>query len=109
MNEQSMLNAFSIISDAGDASSKFLSALKESEKYNFDESTEFIKKGNEALVNAHQKQTTLLQEETRGVSTEITLLMVHAQDHLMNAMLLKDVVESFEKVNKKLSELEKRV
>ena len=44
---------------------------------------------------AHQAQTGMLQAEARGESVEVGFIMVHAQDHLMTTMLLRDVVNSF--------------
>lgn len=46
----------------------------------------------EELSKAHHYQTELIQNEAGGEKTEMTLLMVHAQDHLMNAMTVKDMV-----------------
>ncbi|MNJ80672.1 Lichenan-specific phosphotransferase enzyme IIA component [compost metagenome] len=40
-------------------------------------------------------QTRLIQEEAGGTKQEITLLMIHAQDHLMNAMTVKDMAKEF--------------
>ena len=36
-------------------------------------------------------QTQLLTKEANGERSEVSLLMVHAQDHLMNAMTVKDL------------------
>jgi len=44
---------------------------------------------------AHKIQTNLVQGEVRGEKTEVTLLMVHAQDHLMNAITIKDLATEF--------------
>ena len=45
----------------------------------------------------------VIQNEAGGEKTDMTLLMVHAQDHLMNAMTVKDLaaelVEIYEKVS----------
>ncbi|MMZ66701.1 Lichenan-specific phosphotransferase enzyme IIA component [compost metagenome] len=43
------------------------------------------------LVKAHKLQTKLIQQEAGGAVHEITLLMVHAQDHLMSAITTKDL------------------
>ena len=43
------------------------------------------------MVDAHQCQTGLIFAETNGSPVPITLLMVHAQDHVMNAMTVKDM------------------
>lgn len=48
-----------------------------------------------ALNEAHHIQTSLIQSEIRGEKTEISLLMVHAQDHLMNAITMKDLAAEF--------------
>lgn len=59
--------------------------------------------GNESLVAAHQLQTRLLQKEASGCVSEYSLIMVHAQDHLMNAILLKDMANSIIKLNRKVA------
>jgi PTS system cellobiose-specific IIA component len=38
-------------------------------------------------------QTSLLQEEAQGEKQEISLLLIHAQDHLMNASLAKKLIK----------------
>jgi cellobiose PTS system EIIA component len=43
------------------------------------------------LNEAHHIQTSLIQQEIRGEKVEISLLMIHAQDHLMNAITMKDL------------------
>jgi PTS system cellobiose-specific IIA component len=37
----------------------------------------------------------LIQEEAAGKQSEVTLLMVHAQDHLMNTMTIRDLAAEF--------------
>lgn len=95
---------FSIISNAGDASAKFLSAVKEAENGNFQEAESLMKIGSEDLLKAHKVQTEMIQNELRGEKTEMSLIMVHAQDHLMNAMLLKDLANSLIKLHIKIDE-----
>ena len=34
----------------------------------------------------------MIQQEAMGERTEVTLLLVHAQDHIMNAMTVLDLV-----------------
>lgn len=106
MNEELMLSAFSLISDAGEASAKFLCAMQEAESYDFNKAETLLEEGNQSLIQAHKKQTQLLQDETRGKSSDVSLLMIHAQDHLMNAILLKDVTKSFVRLHQKVATLE---
>lgn len=104
MKDEIMMAAFKIIADAGDASSKFFQALKLAEANDFEASETIFEEANESLISAHNKQTELLCAEARGESTEYALIMVHAQDHLMNANLLKDIVSSFINLHKKIEE-----
>lgn len=52
---------------------------------------EQIQKAEQSLLEAHHSQTKLIQGEARGEKTEVSLLLVHAQDHLMNAITFKDL------------------
>lgn len=82
----------SIILNAGDARSKSLLALRAAKDGEFDKAEEYLKSAGESMVLAHKVQTDLIQQEVRGEKQEISLLMVHAQDHLMTAMAIKDMV-----------------
>lgn len=106
MNEEIMMKAFQIIADAGDASAHFIKAIEEAENYEFEQAEHHIEVGVKSLTKAHKKQTELLQEEVNGKSSEYSLLMVHAQDHLMNAILLKELTKSMKKLNEKVCKLE---
>lgn len=85
--------AFSIILHAGDARSHALEALKYAREHKFTEAQESIAQAKTQLIAAHQIQTELLQAEARGENQKINLLLIHAQDHLMTAILAKDLIE----------------
>lgn len=80
-----------IIVNGGNARSNALLGIKEAKKGDIAKAEELIRLAEEDLSKAHRVQTDLIQAETRGEKSEITLLMVHAQDHLMNAMTVKDL------------------
>lgn len=54
-----------------------------------------LKRAGEELGRAHQNQTALIQKEIAGEKTEISMLLIHAQDHLMNAITVKDLATEF--------------
>jgi len=85
--------AFSIILHAGDARSSALEALRYAREHNFIEAEQSMALAKTQLIAAHHIQTDLLQAEARGEKQEINLLLIHAQDHLMTAMLAKDLIE----------------
>lgn len=80
-----------------------MEAIAEAKKGDFAAAKEKIQAADEELVKAHHFQTALIQNEAKGTKTEPSLLMIHAQDHLMNAMTMKDlaaeIVELYEKMN----------
>ena len=84
---------FTIIVHAGDARSHALEALRYAREHKFTEANESMAKAKAELIEAHQIQTELLQAEAAGEKHEVNLLLIHAQDHLMTAILAKDLIE----------------
>lgn len=82
-----------LIVNAGNARSKLMQAIKAAKGGDMKLAKEKIKEANEALNKAHDFQTNLIQREAAGDGVEISLLMVHAQDHLMNAMTVRDLAQ----------------
>jgi len=56
------------------------------------------------LIEAHHAQTGLLTQEASGDPVELSLLMVHGQDHLMTSIAFKDlareIIEVYERLEK---------
>lgn len=85
--------AMGIIAGAGDSRSYAMEAMQHARAGNFEEARKCINEAKTALVSTHEIQTELIQNEMSGVKTELTLLMVHAQDHLMSAVLVRELAE----------------
>ena len=88
--EEATMIGFEIVAYSGDARSKLLLAIEKAKTKQFNECQALIDQANECLNDAHRAQTELLQLEARGESIEIGFITVHAQDHLMTTILLKD-------------------
>ncbi|WP_160677171.1 PTS lactose/cellobiose transporter subunit IIA [Clostridium sp. C8-1-8] len=86
---------FGIIVNGGDARSRAMNAIREAKSGNIDKAKELIEEANTFLSKAHDVQTELIQNEAAGNKTEMSLLMVHAQDHLMNAITVRDMAIEF--------------
>jgi PTS system cellobiose-specific IIA component len=86
--EQIILN---IIIQSGDARSFAMEAIQCAKIGEFDKAQELMEQSREKLGCAHQEQTKLIHAEAGGQKTEITLLLIHAQDHLMTAITVKDL------------------
>ena len=83
--------AMGLIAGAGDSRSYCMEAIDCARDGDFDKAREAIDKAVTAMVETHDVQTQLIRDEMEGKSEAVSLLMVHAQDHVMTAMLAKDL------------------
>lgn len=79
----------------GNARSISMQAIAEAKNGNVLKAREMLKGALEELNNAHKIQTKLIQKEISGDGVNISLLIIHAQDHLMNAITVKDLAAEF--------------
>lgn len=99
--EELELTTVEIVAYAGDARSKYIQAMDAASTGDYDKAESLVKEGNDLITEAHKVQTSMIQMEAAGQKIEIGFLMVHAQDHLMTVMLLRDIVKSFINLYKK--------
>lgn len=84
---------FGIIANAGDSRTKSMKSIIEARKGNINNAKQLVEEANEFLDKAHDVQTELIQNEAKGNKTEMSLLLVHSQDHLMNAITVRDIAK----------------
>jgi len=92
-NQEYLELVMGLITHAGNAKSLCMEAFQLVKEERVEEADNSLKEADEALNKAHNLQTSMLTKEASGETMEITLLMVHAQDHVMNAMSFKDMTE----------------
>ena len=102
--EQVIMN---IIINSGDAKGYSYEALNAVNEGNYEEADQLIEKANQALEVAHNAQTDLLQKEAAGEKTEVSVLFVHAQDHLMTTITEKNLIEQIMELRKIVNKLVK--
>lgn len=68
-----------------------MEAIQCAKERNFKEAEMLISEAEKEINKAHKFQTELLQDEANGESSELNLLLIHSQDHLMNAITVKDL------------------
>mgnify|MGYP001592605597 CR=1 FL=1 len=105
MNEQVI---FKLISFSGEARSNIYEAFESVTNGEYEKAEEKLKQANKSILEAHSVQTTLIQKEAQGIHTDITLLMVHAQDHLMSTLLLNDLIKNMIHMQKEINELKEK-
>lgn len=102
----SMDVAMSLIAEAGDSRSSCMEAIELAKEGKFDEAKAALIRAGEGMVAAHETQTELIREEMSGNGKPVSLLMVHAQDHLNLALIMRDVAEELVELHRRLRELE---
>lgn len=81
-----------IIINSGEARAFAYEALKKVKEGDYEGAKASMESANEAIGKAHDIQTELLQKEAGGDKTEISMLFVHAQDHLMTSISEKNLI-----------------
>ena len=96
--EQIVIN---LIVNAGSARSSAIEQFN-MQKLEISKSWRIFRNAKEAVNEAHHSQTEMIQAEIRGEKAPLSLLMVHAQDHLMTSLLCIDLAQEFVDVYKKI-------
>lgn len=84
--------AMLLIANSGEARSLVFRAVKAAREGDFEEADALLQKADDSAKEAHKAQTQLLSKEARGEAGEVSMLLVHAQDHLMTSLLAQDLI-----------------
>lgn len=87
---------------AGNARSASMEAIQHAKQGHFEAAREALRTAGDELAQAHRIQTGLIQREAAGDRVDVSLLMAHAQDHLMNAMTIKDLATELVEVYQRM-------
>ncbi len=98
MTEEAMM----LIMHSGSARSFAFEAIAKAKEKDIEGAEQLLEECKTEINSAHKIQTQLIQEEAKGEAKELSLLMVHAQDHLMTSMLMKDLCSEFIDIYKKI-------
>jgi cellobiose PTS system EIIA component len=91
--ENMELICFNIISNAGAAKSSFLDALSAIKIKQFDSAKAKLKEGEHFLREAHKTHMGIISQEASGIKTEFSLLLMHAEDQINTAEIIKILVD----------------
>ncbi|MFD1672976.1 PTS lactose/cellobiose transporter subunit IIA [Agrilactobacillus yilanensis] len=87
--------AMNLIVNGGNARSSAMAAIKAARMGDFETAAAKLAEADTYIKEAHTKETALLTAEASGEPVNITLLMIHGQDHLMNAITIRDLADEF--------------
>lgn len=100
--QETLEAAMGLIANGGNAKSLAFEAIRLAKKGDITGARAKLKESDESLNDAHNSQTGMLIKEAQGEHTKVTLLVVHSQDHLMNAITFRDlageIVDLYEKL-----------
>lgn len=90
-----------IIANAGDSKSNSVEAITAAKSGEFEKARSYLKLGEAALEKAHDVHTQLLVMESKN-KLPVTLLMIHASNHLSEAesarLFAEEVSDLYEKI-----------
>ena len=81
------------IVNAGQSRSLCFEALHAARQGNLDEAKSLLREADGYARQAHKMQTKLIEQDAGEARQPMTLIMVHAQDHLMNSLLARELSE----------------
>ncbi|CQR24161.1 cellobiose-specific PTS IIA CelA [Streptococcus varani] len=102
MENENMLVFMELIMHSGNGKSDAFEAIQFAKNGDFEQADAMLASAKKSLIEAHHVQTNMLTEEARGSKTEMTLLGVHSQDHLMTAMTFMDLAVEMIDMYKKM-------
>ncbi|MGM9886621.1 MULTISPECIES: PTS lactose/cellobiose transporter subunit IIA [unclassified Lactococcus] len=108
MNEEYMMVVMGIIMHGGNAKGLAFQAIQQAKAGDFEEAEKSLQEANMELKEAHDTQTDMLTRVAQGEQIDINLYMVHAQDHLMNAITFKDLAVEVVGQEKRIQALENK-
>ncbi|AMV60742.1 PTS system, cellobiose-specific IIA component [Pediococcus damnosus] len=91
-----------LIMNGGNAKSSAFEAINAAKKGDYKTADAKLKESDGFLTAAHNSQTGMLTDEANGIHAKVTLLTVHSQDHIMNAITFRDLAGEIVDLYKRL-------
>lgn len=94
--------AFNIIAMSGQAKSMYMEAINFAEEFKFDEANQKILDAKKVLGDAHKLHHEIIIHESNNKESNLSLLLVHAEDIFMSAEIIGNMAEKFIILYKKI-------
>lgn len=95
----------SLIISAGEAKSCAMEAIRAARNGEWENVPSLLKQSDDAARECHNAQTRMIGEDEGCGKIPVSLIMVHAQDHIMNAMLCREMAEELVCLYRKFNSL----
>ena len=104
MEELEMM-CFQIITNVGSAKSSYIEAIQFAKQGDYEKAFDSIKEGNEMFKEGHKAHAELITMEASGKPVQVSLILMHAEDQLMNADSFKiiaiEMIDLYKKIDNK--------
>lgn len=91
-----------IIAHGGDGKSLAMMAIQKAREGSFEEAEDLLKQAHEAIVKCHQCHSELLFYDAEHGDLKVSMLLVHAADHLTSAdmaeMMAEEMIHLYKEV-----------
>lgn len=108
MDESKYQVAFDLILKAGNAKSSSMMAIDMAKEFDFESAKKYLEEAENEMREAHAIQIGMIQEEAQGISVDINIILIHAQDHMTMAIMAKDIAEQFVDLYETIQELKRK-
>ncbi|MBY8911880.1 PTS lactose/cellobiose transporter subunit IIA [Bacillus sp. YC2] len=85
--------SFQLILHSGNARSCIIQSIRDYKEGRTNESESLISQAEQEFAKAHDIHFQMIQKEAGGKKTDFSLLFMHAEDHLMSTMAMKEIVK----------------
>ncbi|MGG3979653.1 MAG: PTS lactose/cellobiose transporter subunit IIA [Bacillota bacterium] len=83
---------FQLILHSGNARSKVIQSIREYRDGSVQKAEELLQQAEDDLQQSHDIHFQMIQKEAGGGKNEFSLLLLHAEDHLMSTLTMKELV-----------------
>ena len=98
-----------IIAFSGQARAEIMQAATAARTGDFAGASDLLAKADFSLTSAQQAHLALLEADANGSLGQLTLLVLHAQDHLNGSLLAQELVAELVLLQGRVNKLEKAV
>ena len=91
-----------LIINSGQARSLAYGALKKAKEGDFEQAKALMDQSRLSLNEAHLVQTKLIEDDMGEGKMKVSLILVHAQDHLMTSMLARELITELIELHEKI-------
>ncbi len=101
--EEMQMVAFQIIAQVGSAKSCYVEAMQFAKQGKFEEADNAIKEGEALYAQAHHFHHDLVQKEAEGETLPFSMMIIHAEDQLLNTETIKIMAQEIIELRKEMA------